>query len=251
MSRLLGKFKNVILIGFFVTLLGLACETEVNALDCQPATPCPCAADGTCRPQGPWGHSQTRWRPWPGDVIDSKQSTQEEEEKQEQLMLEPYETPIPEKEALRGAETPESRKKKPKSDGGAIISDPLGGAGQDLGGPVPGEIPAAEPQQPVAQPGGLDGFDLPEAEAPAEDAPLPEEEPLDDFDPFSDINQRMRAPKTVKQPAATTPQLPASGPPSLPASLQKLSQTMRPTPSQRRGIRRPGYRSATTVALAN
>lgn len=260
MSRQLNMLTRLLLFAFAATLLGSALATAACALDCQPATPCPCAADGTCRPQGPWGHSQTRWRPWPGDVIDKKPTTVEEEQKQEQLRLEPYETPVPEKESLRGSETPESRKKKSRTDDEAPAGDPLGGLEQDLGGAFPGAEPAVEPQQPIeqpqpfGQPAEIDGFELPggaELEQPLEDAPLPEGKPLDDFDPFSDLNYKREVPRTAHQPATTSPQLPASGPPTLPASLQKLSRTMGPMPPSRTNLREPRYRSTSAVALAN
>lgn len=35
-------------------------------------TPCPCTADGSCSPSGPWGYSQTAWRLWPGTKLDQR-----------------------------------------------------------------------------------------------------------------------------------------------------------------------------------
>ncbi len=38
----------------------------------RPASPSPCAADGSCHPQPTWGWTQQRWRRWPGDYDTGK-----------------------------------------------------------------------------------------------------------------------------------------------------------------------------------
>ena len=68
----------------------------------QPVTPCPCAADGVCRPNGPWGHTPTKWRPWPGDALGEAPPSAEEAEAREQLQLDPFELPPITKEGQRG-----------------------------------------------------------------------------------------------------------------------------------------------------
>lgn len=230
----LRKFVGSALASCGLLLVALTQCAEAQKIGCKPATPCPCAADGTCHPQGPWGHTPTRWRPWPGDEVGLKKPTREEEEKQEQLTLDDIEFPPPEKEGQRGPNMPESRRKRSAdSNEDAPITEP----GED-----PNQVPVGvqpEAQLPVEQPlpneipqGGLEIPGDVDFQQPVEDAPLPEAKPADDFDPFGSTGPNLQLPKTVKKPAAPIRRVPSTGPPALPASLKKFSRAM--TPFQRR-----------------
>jgi hypothetical protein len=93
------------------TVLSFTLVPDAKAWQQRPATPCPCAADGACQPNGPWGHVQTRWRPWPGDFVGEAPTPAEEAETREKLRLDPFELPLPEKEGQRGPNT----SKRPKA----------------------------------------------------------------------------------------------------------------------------------------
>jgi len=73
---------------------------------CLPPTPSPCSADGICRPnQASFGYSPTRWRPWPGDPQPKQPTPAEEQEtkkEEDEMELQPFEHPAPEKEDTRG-----------------------------------------------------------------------------------------------------------------------------------------------------
>lgn len=228
--------RRLVLAGVTVILFGSLLVIEASAGDCTPPTPCPCAADGTCHPQGPWGHSQTRWRPWPGDEIDQSSEELAEEELQEKGTLEPWETPPPEKEAVRGPATPKSRRKKSEE----TASDQPETQPVDIGGGIgpadvnqglPGGVPAIPPAGVPAIPPADDGLQIPEGgefEQPKQDAPMPEADPeegLDDFDPFGQLEPTMPAPeRAARRPLPA----PSNGPPALPASLKKISHRVLP-----------------------
>jgi len=96
----------------FATLLGLAFFLDVIGskdakgaeVGCLPPTPSPCAADGICRPnQASFGYSPTRWRQWPGDPKTEEPTPADEQAaEEEEMVLEPFEHPAPEKEDTRG-----------------------------------------------------------------------------------------------------------------------------------------------------
>ena len=209
------------------SLLLLSEAEAVNG--CRPKTPCACAADGTCAPSGPWGHSATKWRPWPGDDISVKSPDLDPDDAQEELVLPGSELPPAAKEDLRGSETPESRRKKSsRDDDEAAAEEPATDLGQELDAPLPKEEPLLE-----EEPQDLE-FENPEPiqlEQPVEDAPMPEAEPVDDFDPFGSFDYGREVPKTARQPRQPTQQPKASGPPVLPASLKKLSRLNQPRQS--------------------
>lgn len=53
------------------TLIG-GTAAEATIPISRPASPSPCAADGSCQPQPTWGWTQQRWRRWPGDYDTGK-----------------------------------------------------------------------------------------------------------------------------------------------------------------------------------
>jgi hypothetical protein len=52
----------------------------------RPASPSPCAADGSCSPQQIWGYSQQRWRRWPGDYDTGKPTEPTQAEGEDSLL---------------------------------------------------------------------------------------------------------------------------------------------------------------------
>lgn len=228
----------------------------------QPVTPCPCAADGHCLPQGPWGYTQTQWRRWPGDEIQRPDEIVADEEERGGK-LEDIEYPLPEKEGLRGPEPQENRRRRRRNPDEAAAAEQPGAA---LEAPIPGVGPGAEqpfepglglpPEVQPAQPeAGLEqpvdeqpGIDLGQ---PVEEQPQPEEDAEDFFDPFSQLEVPLRMnpkpnPETTQAPQPAK----ASGPPPLPSSLMKFSRTLQPkTPVYARVKQHDRYRSS-TMALA-
>jgi hypothetical protein len=196
-----------------------------------PATPCPCAADGVCRPNGPWGYTLTKWRPWPGDKLGEDEPTAEETEIREELRLPGRELPPITKEGQRGPNVTKPPKRK-REEADAI--EPV--APEPQANPLEGIDPAGI--------GGPDGFDLaPPAGDPLQPAielqpevnlledPEPEADPIDDFDPFSQLNTPRGAPAPASRRTSLAPTARGDAPPELPPSLRKL--TRRTAPSQK------------------
>ena len=238
--------------GLVALLAGSLGGEAANALGPQPDTPCPCVAEGTCKPQGPWGYTQTQWRRWPGDTIERPEDVQAEEE-DIRGTLPGSELPLPEKEGLRGPEPQEDRRKKKKRREGLAGEIP---AEVEPGEGVPAPFPAVEPPPelpPDLGPGLPDDVGPlqpePAAEQPLEQ-PEAEEESADDFfDPFSQIESSL---EETAEPATSTTQAPklrqSNGPPPLPSSLKKFSRALRPkTPSYARSKRSDQFQA---VALA-
>jgi len=104
-----------------------------------PPLPCPCDAEGVCRPNRlTWGYSQTRWRSWPGEqpALAEQDATGESVP----LALPPYETPRPDQEDLRGP----VKGKAAKADEEAASQFP---ADEEPAPLLPGlEAPAFDPQ---------------------------------------------------------------------------------------------------------
>jgi hypothetical protein len=205
----------------------------------QPATPCPCEADGTCRPKGLWGYAQTKWRPWPGDTLGQVSTSVEEAEIRKELQLEPFEKPPITKEGQRGPNI--TKPPKPKRDE-VDATEPAVDNLIDPAAPLLGDD-LLEEFDPAAL-GGQDDFNLepplgdplqPAAEPqPKEDLPgeaVPEVEPLDDFDPFSRLDLPKSAPAPVGRRTSLARPVQDDAPPQLPPSLRKLSR--RSMPSQR------------------
>jgi hypothetical protein len=234
-------------------LLGATLALDASAWQ-RPATPCPCAADGVCRPQGPWGHAMTKWRPWPGDTLGKDSTTVEEAETRKELRLPPSERPPITMEGLRGPNI--IKPPKPKRE----EADPTEPAEDNMAEPA-----ALEPEDNLlegfdpALPEGLDDFNLepagddlllPGVEPPAGVDPPPGEaepevNPLDEFDPFSKLDLPKNAPAT----RSTSLERPIhdDAPPQLPPSLLKLSHRSSPArraaPHDRR-FRRPAIAMA-------
>ena len=87
-----SQFDRLALVSVAALLLGTMLVPDASGWQ-QPATPCPCAVDGVCQPNGPWGHTPTKWRPWPGDVVGPASTPADEAETRERLQLDPFELP--------------------------------------------------------------------------------------------------------------------------------------------------------------
>lgn len=131
---------------------------------CSPTTPCPCAADGVCRPKRQtWGHYTTRWRTWPGEQRGRGPTPADEAPGAEEQLdpLPDYETPLPEQEDLRVP--PKAKKKKADDES----SEPL-----ELPGEAPGQLlPGPEAAPGDGAPLDLDPFGQLPAIPAMEDAP--------------------------------------------------------------------------------
>lgn len=158
------------------TLLVLS-MTEAPAIGgpCQPTTPCPCAADGTCHPKrDTWGTYITRWRPWPGETVGLTPSQAEAEAGAAEGQLPQLERPRPELEDLRGP-----AKKTPSAAAGG---QPTGAGEVELPGvpeiPGPAEAPGAGEEAPPAGEQNLPpgGFQIPDFQPQGSLQTLPEVE---------------------------------------------------------------------------
>lgn len=261
MFRHTNRLDRLVLASVATWLLGMAPLSETNAWQ-QPPTPCPCEAEGVCRPNGPWGHTPTKWRPWPGDVISQPTTPSAEADEQKRLELPPFELPPPEMEGLRGPNKSKPPKAKKKDQGTA----------------EPAEAAAPEPEMPVPDANPLEGlgpeaFDLqdnfdrqppaekqpaaelpplgqPAVELPQEEAsplpgldlekqpqtePQPETQPDEDFDPFGYFEPPKSTPVPAGQRTSRAPTKSDDAPPQLPPSLRKFSQ--RSTPTRRATVR--------------
>ena len=111
----LWKPRRLFSLALAVTLVGFAAGTCVSGaapLPCGcggggkgglPPAPSPCAVDGTCRANTrEWGHYHTRWRLWPGEVLEKPPTPAEGPEIDEETQLDPFERPSAEKEEVRG-----------------------------------------------------------------------------------------------------------------------------------------------------
>jgi hypothetical protein len=256
-----SQTNRLALVSTAALLLGATLALDASAWQ-RPATPCPCAADGVCRPQGPWGHAMTKWRPWPGDTLGKDTTTVEEAETRKELRLLPSERPPITMEGLRGPNI--TKPPKPRREE-ADPTEPAEGNTVDN----PAEPAAPEPVDNLlegfgpALPEGLDDFNL----EPAGDDPLlpgveppagvdpppgeaePEVNPLEEFDPFSKLDLPKNAPATRRATRSTSLARPIhdDAPPQLPPSLLKLSHRSSPArraaPHDRR-FRRPAIAMA-------
>ena len=239
------KLESLAVACFAFGLVGTLLTIDARGIGCPPANLEACSVEGGCSPQGPWGYTQTKWRPWPGDEITRPEDVVAEEE-EKRGTLEGYEPPSPEDEGLRGSKKPDTRRKKKSTE--EATEGPIG--------ELPGELGDASPEPeigaPVPDAGGFEipnGLDIPQPEPegaqpelPQPGEPQPEIDPADDFDPFSEMD-RSNLPRLPKSLRSTTgiPGEPNQGPPSLPSSLKKLSRTMR-SPA-------PVYQRASPVGL--
>jgi hypothetical protein len=219
-------------------VLGVVLVSDANAWQQRPATPCPCAVDGSCQPNGPWGHTQTRWRPWPGDVVSEAPTPAEEAETREKLRLEPFELPPPEKENQRGPNTSKRPKAEKAAEGAPEAKD---NQAPEPALPLPDLAPfeEAQPEGGLQIPKDLD-LNRPAGDQPVEavppqpgieQPPMPNEEkkpgePQDDFDPFSQMDRPGGIPGQSKRRASLIPPEREDAPPELPPSLRKLSRSV-------------------------
>jgi len=115
---------------------------------CQPQTPCPCAADGVCRPKREsWGHYKTRWRSWPGELRDQQPTLTDSTTDGPEQALPPFEAPIPEQEDLRGPVKDKKKKNRREEADNGVDNRATDEPGQLLPGPEDLEdLPAFDPQ---------------------------------------------------------------------------------------------------------
>ncbi len=168
------KLTGLMLGAFMLVVIAAAQLTYAvgeRLCGCGPTTPCACAADGICRPKREtWGHYHTRWRTWPGEVIERPPSQTGEPDAADDQVVDPldgYETPKPEQEDLRAP---------PKAKRERAVEEA-----------APVELPGAEPAPLLPGP----------EEAPAEEDPI-------DFDPFSELPE---LPQMEDAPPALPPSL--------------------------------------------
>ncbi|MCH7751299.1 MAG: hypothetical protein IH898_03975 [Planctomycetes bacterium] len=227
-----SQFDRLALVNLAALLLGTMLVPDASGWQ-QPATPCPCAADGVCQPNGPWGHTPTKWRPWPGDMVGPAPTPADEAETRERLQLDPFELPPIVKEGQRGP----NKSKPPKAK--RNVEDAAEDTKNNVLEPaVP--LPEADPLEGI-DPGASgiqDEFNLepPAVEDPLKDTePLPgldlqdQAEPVDDFDPFSRLDPRRSTPAPANRLTSLAPPVLDDAPPQLPPSLRKLSRQSPPT----------------------
>ncbi len=138
-----SQTNRLALVSTAALLLGATLALDASAWQ-RPATPCACAADGVCRPQGPWGHAATKWRPWPGDTLGQDPTTVQEAETRKEFSLPPSERPPITMEGLRGPN----------------ISKPPKPTREEADPTEPAEDNMAEPAAPEPEDNLLEGFDL-------------------------------------------------------------------------------------------
>lgn len=159
-------FKQSCLAASALTLILAGFESSSYAVGdclggCAPQVPCPCAADGVCRPKrATWGYSQTRWRTWPGEQL-GQQPTLADGATPDQVegeALVPFETPPAEQEDLRGP----AKAKVDRSDDEEATDEAIDGAVDDPAVLLPGPeaLPAFDPQGNNQD----DQFELPQME---------------------------------------------------------------------------------------
>jgi hypothetical protein len=142
-------------------VMGLTVAGPAMAHGPHPATPCPCAADGTCYPKrDTWGFYRTNWRPAPGDNVGRTPTPAGQMDPQEiQRELPHLVRPLPEQEDLRGPAKP--TRPSVTTDVNDVPAaggqPPAGGQQPPAGNQLPGEEGEAAPAE--AQP--FDGLDLP------------------------------------------------------------------------------------------
>jgi hypothetical protein len=175
MERII-MFKGWNRLGQFATsgaaaLIGITMLANAWALDpCRLPTPCPCKAEGVCRPNElEWGHYQTRWRSWPGESKQVGATPDSADPSQDPLLLKPFEHPMPEEEDLRGpakTTTDRSRGETGAAEAGEVPVQPLELPVQPLELPIqPLEQPIQPLDQPVQpQPGEQEEVEFPDFE---------------------------------------------------------------------------------------
>lgn len=133
-------FKLCLAIAVLAATLAGSGSLSYGVTGCRPQTPCPCAADGVCRPKREtWGHYKTRWRTWPGEIR-GEQPTEADAPTAGKESLPPFETPLPELEDLRGPAKDKKKSKDDKSEASGEGDKPA----QLLPGPE--ALPAIDPQ---------------------------------------------------------------------------------------------------------
>jgi len=149
--------KGKLVVGVLALLLASP-ENLSYGVECLSPTPCPCAADGVCRPnRTTWGYSQTRWRSWPGEPVDQQLPTATPVDEGKEQGLAPYELPLPEQEDLRG---PAKDKAGDAGDAGKdetadAPAEAISGDGPAQILPGPEALPAFDPQGNQLEPPGM------------------------------------------------------------------------------------------------
>lgn len=137
-------------------VMGLTVAGSAMAHGPHPATPCPCAADGTCYPKrDTWGFYRTNWRAAPGDNV-GRVPTPAGQGSQERLQELPnLVRPLPEQEDLRGPVRPT----RPSATAEGAEAPPAASGQQPPAEDAQAPAEGAEAAPAVAPPAG--GLDLP------------------------------------------------------------------------------------------
>ena len=208
-------------------VVGFGAAKEIRGEDCLPPTPPPCAADGICRPSGPYGYNVKRWRPWPLDPA-TEPTAADEPGEEDQRPLQPLELPPEREEDLRGTYRPRTKERKSEeaeADDQASPAVPVAPLVPEAEpAEVPGLPPAEVPGLPPAEVPGLPPAEVPGL-PPAEVPGLPQDEPP----------QQLRPPEREEPPADEDDDFPFDlegnipaapelndNPPQLPASLRRV-----------------------------
>lgn len=163
-SQLLRNRRDWLDVSIAGLMLGLSVVSTPDAQgQCQPATPCACAADGMCYPKREtWGSYTTQWRPFPGDALGLTPTPADGGAVEIQDKLPTFIVPTPDKEDLRGPVRP-TRPPAAGATSGQVETQvnevPAAGQPLDQAPPANGQ----EPAEPAAEeaPAPLDNLDLP------------------------------------------------------------------------------------------
>jgi hypothetical protein len=182
----------------------------------RPASPSPCAADGSCQPQPTWGWTPQRWRRWPGDFDTSKPAEPTAAEAEDSL-LKGIDPPAMEEEDAQAPPSIEESEEA-REEGAPDLNLP----------PLP--APAAPPAM------GAPGMNAPAPAAPGLRAPgqgAPNGAPAENgapalpFPPFRGVNPPAPAPGAQLAPPANS--VPRTGsrpsgdaPPQMPLGFTQL-----------------------------
>jgi hypothetical protein len=162
-------------------VMGLTVAGPVMAHGPHPATPCPCAADGTCYPKrDTWGFYKTNWRPAPGEKVGRGPTPAGQEAQERLLELPNLIRPLPEQEDLRGPAKPTRP---------AAVNTEVNAASPENGPAAGGQQPPAGGQLPPAgaQPPANRGEAAPAEAQPLEGLGLPGFGPQGSIQPLPQI----------------------------------------------------------------
>ncbi|MEM9351598.1 MAG: hypothetical protein AAGA92_01155 [Planctomycetota bacterium] len=215
--RRTGRNSSTHRLGWIALCAVLQCVGTAAATGVRPDVPCPCEADGVCRPNRlEWGFYHTNWRRWPGDAPSAAETAEAEAEEQLKEELPGFQRPEAVDEDLRGPAKPDRDKDDDEAEEEAAPADgvpavlPLQGGVPVLSLPIANGVAAA----PVTATDGVGGA------APAIRPYMPA--PLGLVDPFEAIPDPTTYHPAPVQPAVSAEPL-LDIPPVLPPSLDASS----------------------------